>query len=34
MERLDYRTNDTEAFYKSLERSGPKAVRNFMAAGL
>ena len=26
-------TSDREAFYKGLERSGPKAVREFMAAG-
>ncbi|NKQ35810.1 MAG: hypothetical protein HF973_09370 [Chloroflexi bacterium] len=29
VERLDYRTNDTEAFFKGLERNGPKAVREF-----
>jgi len=34
VERLDYRTNDTEAFYAGLERSGPKAVREFREAGL
>jgi hypothetical protein len=34
VERLDYRTSDTEAFYKGLERSGPKAVREFMSAGV
>lgn len=33
-ERLDYRESDTEAFYKGLERNGPKAVREFMSAGL
>ena len=34
VERLDYRTNDTEGFYKGLERSGPKAAREFRSAGL
>ena len=34
VERLDYRTSDTEGFYKGLERNGPKAVREFMNAGL
>jgi hypothetical protein len=34
VDRLDYRTSDTEAFYKGLERNGPKAVREFMQAGL
>ena len=34
VERLDYRTSDTEGFYKGLERNGPKAVREFMSAGL
>jgi hypothetical protein len=29
VERLDYRTNDYEAFFKNLERNGPKAVREF-----
>lgn len=34
VDRLDYRTSDTEGFYKGLERNGPKAVREFMQAGL
>jgi hypothetical protein len=34
VERLDYRTNDTEGFYKGLERNGPKALREFRSAGL
>jgi hypothetical protein len=34
VERLDYRTNDTEGFYKGLERNGPKAAREFRSAGL
>ncbi len=29
VERLDYRANDQEAFFKGLERNGPKAVREF-----
>jgi hypothetical protein len=32
VERLDYRTVDHEAFYRGLERNGPKAVREFRAA--
>ena len=32
VERLDYRNQDKAAFYKGLERSGPKAVREFRAA--
>jgi len=32
VERLDYRVQDQDAFYKGLERSGPKAVREFRAA--
>jgi hypothetical protein len=28
-ERLNHRTSDAEAFYRGLERSGPKAVREF-----
>ncbi len=32
VERLDFRTQDTEAFYKGLERNGPKAVREFREA--
>ena len=31
VERLDYRTRDMEAFYRGLERNGPKAVREFRA---
>ena len=34
VERLDYRTGDTDAFYKALERNGPRAVREFREAGL
>jgi hypothetical protein len=34
VDRLDYRTSDTEGFYKGLERNGLKAVREFMQAGL
>jgi hypothetical protein len=29
VERLDYRKQDRAAFYKGLERNGPKAVREF-----
>jgi hypothetical protein len=32
VERLDYRERDLDAFYKGLERNGPKAVREFRAA--
>ena len=32
VERLDYRILDQDAFYKGLERSGPKAVREFRTA--
>jgi len=32
VERLDYRNVDREAFYAGLERSGPKAVREFREA--
>lgn len=32
VDRLDYRTKDQEAFYKALERNGPKAVREFRKA--
>ncbi len=32
VERLDFRTQDQAAFYKGLERNGPKAVREFRAA--
>jgi hypothetical protein len=34
VERLEYRVQDHEAFYKGLERSGPKAVREFQEAFL
>jgi hypothetical protein len=34
VERLDFRTNDSEAFFEGLARSGPKAVREFKEAGL
>ncbi len=32
IERLDYRTQDREAFFKGLEKDGPKAVREFEEA--
>lgn len=32
VERLDYRIQDHSAFYKGLERNGPKAVREFREA--
>ncbi|HBY92375.1 MAG TPA: hypothetical protein DEP84_00185 [Chloroflexi bacterium] len=32
VERLDFRTQDREAFYRGLERNGPKAVREYRAA--
>jgi hypothetical protein len=32
VERLDLRNQDREAFYKGLERNGPKAVREFREA--
>ncbi len=32
VERLDFRTQDQVAFYKGLERNGPKAVREFREA--
>jgi len=32
VERLDYRNADREAFYKGLERNGPKAVEEFRNA--
>ncbi len=32
VERLDFRRQDQAAFYKGLERNGPKAVREFRAA--
>jgi hypothetical protein len=34
VERLDYRSSDSEAFFRGLERNGPKAVREFTKAGL
>ncbi len=34
VERLDYRANDSEAFFEGLERSGPKARREFMESGV
>ncbi len=34
VERLDYREADAEGFTKGLERSGPKAVREFRESGL
>jgi len=30
--RLDHRIQDRAAFYKGLERNGPKAVREYRAA--
>ncbi len=32
VERLDFRNHDEEAFYKGLERNGPKAVEEFRKA--
>lgn len=32
VERLDFRTSDREAFYRGLERSGPRAVEEFRRA--
>ncbi len=32
VERLDYRDHDRQAFFRGLERSGPKAVREFREA--
>jgi len=32
VERLDLREQDREAFFRGLERNGPKAVREFRAA--
>ncbi len=32
VERLDFRGQDREAFYKGLERNGPRAVREFREA--
>ena len=34
VERLDYRTSDLDGFNQGLARNGPKAVREFEAAGL
>ena len=34
VERLDYRDSDPDAFYKGLERNGPRAVTEFREAGL
>jgi len=33
VERLDYRKSDSDEFYAGLERSGPKAVREFRESG-
>ena len=33
VERLDYRKSDRDEFYVGLERSGPKAVREFRESG-
>jgi hypothetical protein len=32
VQRIEYRSADREAFFRGLERSGPKAVREFRAA--
>ena len=32
VERIDYRVQDQDAFYKGLERNGPKAVQEFRDA--
>lgn len=32
VERLDFRDHNREAFFKGLERNGPKAVREFTEA--
>jgi hypothetical protein len=32
VERIDYREQDTEAFYQGLARNGPKAVKEFRKA--
>ena len=32
VERIDFRVQDQEAFYKGLERNGPKAVSEFQEA--
>ena len=34
VERLDYRSSDTDGFFKGLERNGPKAAREFVSAGV
>jgi hypothetical protein len=34
VERLDYRSADREVFLKGLERNGPKALREFIDAGV
>jgi hypothetical protein len=33
VERLDYRTSDSDAFFEGLARNGPKAVREFRETG-
>lgn len=33
VERLDFRTSDRDEFFAGLERSGPKAVREFKESG-
>ena len=32
VDRLDYRRQDRDAFYRGLARNGPKAVREFQEA--
>jgi hypothetical protein len=32
VERLDFKNKDMDAFYKGLERNGPKAIREYRAA--
>ncbi len=34
VERVDYRLVDQDAFYRGLERNGPKAVEEFRQSGL
>lgn len=34
VERMDYRTSNQDEFFAGLERSGPKAVREFEESGL
>ena len=34
VERLDYRSSDTDRFYLGLERNGPRAVTEFRDSGL